>query len=481
MLTRLRRGLANVLLGKEAVRTATAPQSPSAARAGMRVGDSGASEEARLVEQIKNLIGANAAPLVGRLNLIGLSKIKERFGAEWPRIAQRADRIARNVIERHVGPGDVYASWGPETYVIVFARLGEAEARVKCLLIGTEIAKSLLGEEGTEHLEIKTAVARLDGALDFENLGSLGKLLDTAKPIDALQPQTKSAGATAPPPSAAATQETSNSDYLTLVPVERRPSPPPKVESGVRANVLAGMDFVFCPMWDPVRNVIATYYCKPIVRLSDVEGATGDAELAVAGDSEATARLDAATIERVKQELVAMVAAGRRLNIVAPIHFETLSSMGQRRRIAAALGKIEDAMKTCLMIEIVGVPDGVQKSRIMDIAAPLRPHCRGVALQMLMETIDFIQLTGAGIAAVGADVTYASKAESIQMQQLSRFQRAAEKVGVATFVHGARSLSLAAAAMGAGFNFIDGDAVAASVPHVDRALAFQLADLYRAR
>ncbi len=67
------------------------------------------------------------------------------------------------------------------------------------------------------------------------------------------------------------------------------------------------------------------------------------------------------------------------------------------------------------------------------------------------------------------------------MQQLSRFQRAAEKVGVPTFVHGVRSLSLAAAAMGAGYQFIDGDAVAASVPHVDRALAFQLADLYRAR
>ncbi len=97
-----------------------------------------------------------------------------------------------------------------------------------------------------------------------------------------------------------------------MVPIERR-RPTPKVQSGIHGNVLAGMDFVFRPMWDPVRNVIATYRCVPLVRLSDVDGVAGDAELAVAGDAEATARLDAATIERVKQELDTMAAAGRRL------------------------------------------------------------------------------------------------------------------------------------------------------------------------
>ncbi len=260
-----------MLLGEEAIRAATAPQPPRAARVGMRVGDSGASEETRLVEQIKHLIGTNAAPLVGRLNLIGLNKVKERFGSEWPRVAQRADRITRNIIERHVGPGDVYASWGPESYVIVFARLGEAEARVKCLLIGNEITKSLLGEEGTEHLEIKTAVACADGAIDFADLASLGDLLDGAKPVDALDPDIESAVSAAPPPIAGAPEETGLSDDLALVPIEFR-RPTPKVQTGARGDVLAGMDFVFRPMWDPVRNVIATYYCKPMVRLSDVGG-----------------------------------------------------------------------------------------------------------------------------------------------------------------------------------------------------------------
>src|SRR5579862_1588778 len=100
-----------------------------------------------------------------------------------------------------------------------------------------------------------------------------------------------------------------------------------------------------------------------------------------------------------------MAAAGRRLVLAAPLHFETLSSMSQRRRVAATVAQVGSGMKNSLMIEIVGVPIGVQKSRVMDIVAPLRPHCRGVALQMPMESIDFTSLAGAGVAAVGTDLS----------------------------------------------------------------------------
>ncbi len=67
------------------------------------------------------------------------------------------------------------------------------------------------------------------------------------------------------------------------------------------------------------------------------------------------------------------------------------------------------------------------------------------------------------------------------MQQLSRFQRAAEKAEVVTFLHGARTRSLVAAAVGAGFHYVDGDAVAATLARPERIMPFQLADLYMAR
>ncbi len=97
---------------------------------------------------------------------------------------------------------------------------------------------------------------------------------------------------------------------LGFVPIKRdRPAAPEG--DAARASVLARVDFVFRPMWDPMRNVIATYLCVPRVKLLDSDDAMSDATLAVAGDSDAAARLDSITIARVKEEVEAMAAGFR--------------------------------------------------------------------------------------------------------------------------------------------------------------------------
>ena len=261
----------------------------------------------------------------------------------------------------------------------------------------------------------------------------------------------------------------------TAAPAAAESQNPPAVD------VLNGVGFVFRPMWDPTRNVVATYRCVPQVKLSDADGAAGDASLTVAGDPDAMARLDGVTLARVKADLKAMTADGRRLIIAMPLHFETLCSLAQRRRIAAELGTIAESMKQYLVIEIVGVPTGFLKSRLIEVIAPLRMHCRAVSLQVAIGTIDFTQVRGTGISAVGADMSHLAKSGAAVMQQLSRFQRAAEKAEVVTFLHGARSRSLVAAAVGAGCHYVDGDGVAATLNRPERIVPFQLADLYAPR
>jgi hypothetical protein len=61
---------------------------------------------------------------------------------------------------------------------------------------------------------------------------------------------------------------------------------------------------------------------------------------------------------------------------------------------------------------------------------------------------------------------------------MNRFARAAERVSMPRYVHGAHTLSLVTAALGAGFNYIDGDAVAKLVDHPRHVAEFRLADLY---
>ena len=448
-------------------------------------------DEAEFLDQIRHMLQQTPSLQASRLNIIGLKRVKEHFGDEWERIADRADRIARNVIERHLNSGDIYAAWGVDTYITVFARLSEQEARVKCYLIGHEIVRALLGDDASEFLEVRTAVSRVDGSVDLKTVGSLQQVFDGAEVIGPLAPPPdSSAPALAAVPAPAATTRDTTAALAAetghaFVPIEREKRAAAPVaadrQDAPAVNVLAGVDFVFRPMWDPTRNVIATYRCVPQVKLSDVNGVAGDASLAVAGDPDAMAQLDRTTLARVKSDLNAMAADGRRLIIAMPLHFETLCSGAQRRRISAELGAIAESMKQYLVIEIVGVPTGFLKSRLMEVIAPLRMHCRAVSLQVAIGTIDFTQVQGTGISAVGADIADLAKSEAVLMQQLSRFQRAAEKAEVVTFLHGAQRRSLVAAAVGAGFHYVDGDGVAATLNRPERIVPFQLADLYAPR
>jgi hypothetical protein len=443
-------------------------------------------DEPEFLGHIRGLLERSPSLQASRINVIGLKRVKERFGAEWARVADRADRIARNVIERHLAPGDVYAKWGEDTFITVFARLSENEAHIKCFLIGNEIVRTLLGDEGSEHIEIKTAVTRLDGSIQLEEIAAMDNLFESAEAVDPMASPPLGYGPGDDAPSSKPVDP-----GLTLVPIERerpapkpisgeRPASHPKIDAE-RSDILAGVDFVFRPTWDPTRNVLSTYFCIPQVRLSDLDGGAGDANLAVEGDADATARLDNATIARVKQELRAMAADRRRLIIALPIHFETLTSAAVRRRLAAEIAAVAEPMKQYLVIEILSVPSGVLKARLMEMISLLRLHCRAIAVRVAVETIDFTQIHGTGISAVGADIASITKPEFILMQQLSRFQRAAEKAEVVTFLHGAQSRSLVAAAVGAGFHYINGDAVASAVSRPERIVPFQLADLFMPR
>jgi hypothetical protein len=405
-------------------------------------------------QRLKSLLErpGQGALLAGRVNVIGLQKAKERLGSAWERVAERADRIARNTIERHLGEDDIYTSANNITYVMVFARLSPEQAKAKCLMIGEEIAKALFGESGGDLLEVKTAVMRVDGKLDLENVSLTDQLFSSI----------------------------SSADDLDFAEGESVPAVKPKAQPSSSADLLAGLRFSYRPIWDQARNVISTYLCVAQVPTSDVGSAVSEAELALAGDGEAVTRLDAAVRQRVLEDLDQLVRENRRLLLTLPIHFETMGSVVRRREYLADIGRraAGEAGKL-LVIEITGVPEGVPQSRLVDLIAPLRPLCRGVMLRVRLGTAEFAQFKGCGAVALGCDIGAHPGPEFALMQQMNRFNRSAAAAAMATYLHGAHSLSQVAASIGAGFNYVDGDAVAKLVDHPRHVANFQLTDLYR--
>jgi hypothetical protein len=414
------------------------------------------SAEAQFMDRLKAILDrpGELGPLAGRVNVVGLDKVKAYLGASWERMAERAERIARKVIERHLDQGDIYGSTGNDTYVMVFARLSPEQAQVKCLLIADEIAKTLLGEQGGDLLNVKTAATRIVGKLDAGGISPIDQIVTSLSNVADLLPM--------------------------AVPVAAAPAAPPLGgrPSSISADVLGGLRLAYRPMWDSARNVIAAYLCAAQVPTSDVGSALSDAELAVADDANELARLDSTVQQRVMNDLADLIAEKRRLLITLPVHFESLGQGAWRRNYFAEMTRLDAEGRKLLMVEIVGLPQGVLQSRLLDLIAPLRSLCRGVMLRVPLEMIDLTQVRGCVAAAVGCDLTGQSGSEIVLVQQMNRFARAVERTSMPSYVHGAQTLSLVTAALGAGFNYIDGDAVAKLVDHPRHAVEFGLADLY---
>jgi hypothetical protein len=401
--------------------------------------------EARLA-LLKGQGSAGAVP-AGRISIIGLDRAREKFGNSWERLAGRVDRIARNAIERYLLPGDIYTVWRETSYLIVFASLELDRANMKCLLIADEVMKALFGEGGNDLISVDSAVTRIEAG------GLMQALLD-----DQLFPPDGKAKPSVPAPA----------------PEPMKPAAPLS-----HRDLPGDLSFAYRPIWDTTLGALSAYLCVPMLRSGDAPTHI-DAVSALGGSPDAVAELDFAVQEHVCGTLQRMQSEGCRVLVILAVHFDTLAAAARRRRYLEALTRSVSAeLAKLLVIEIIDVPVGVPPSRMFDIAGALRRLCRGVAARARIECADFAAFAGAHVHAVGCDIGASHAAELTLMQLLGRFSRAAEKAGVACFVHGLRSISLTGAAVGAGFRYIDGEGVAKLVQRPEPVTHFNLDNIYR--
>lgn len=448
MLYRLRRGLADLLAPE---RAEAQPRPRPVRRVIVAAPPAPDAFEDRLKAML--LQSGQGALLSGRINFIGLQKIKERFGAGWERIADRADRMARNIIERHLAQGDIFTSVNNLTYVMVFARLTSDQAKVKCRAIADEIAMALLGEKGGDLLEVKTAVTRIDGTLGFETVSLTDQLCASLE----------------------------GAEDLEFIELPEAPPVPRKTPLRRNRDLSANLRMVYRPIWDRAHNVVSAYLCSGQVLSGNGATVIGDAEALVEDDVEERARLDERLCRHVLRDLAALTREGRQLLLALPVHFETLSAVGRRRDYLAVLcDGLADGVGKYLMMEVAGVPAGAPQSRLVEITAALRRQCRGFMLSLPLDIADLANVRGCGAAAIGCDIARISASEALLMQHMNRFARAAEKAGIPSYLHGAKSLSRVVVALGAGFHYIDGGAVASPIENPRGIVDFRLDDLYRA-
>lgn len=102
----------------------------------------------------------------GRINLLNIDEIRLRLGTKWPRYEEQVHHLAVETLKRRLSDKDFFTRSGDGTYMVLFHNASEAEAKLKCALLGQEISRKFFGEmeAGTDCvLQVETVVTTVDG------------------------------------------------------------------------------------------------------------------------------------------------------------------------------------------------------------------------------------------------------------------------------------------------------------------------------
>lgn len=380
----------------------------------------------------------------GRVQLVNLEKIRDRLGDKWEQRLQIAHKIADDVIARHLNSDDIFSSYGDLGYVIVFANLDKQQAQLKSVLIAKEIAMKMLGNDGhSGFIEVSTLAAKADGQVSFEKLPSISELVKELE-----KPQ----------------------------------------ESGITAfeemgehlpHMSEDIQFIFRPIWYVKHHVISTFLCIPVRGISEGSYVSSYSVLDAPKDSTQIFELDVLTAMTVNKELVRAHNEQKTALFAIPVHFETLANHNRRsayfEKCHAALKQAEDK----IIFEVVGLPDGIPGSRVVDIISPLKPISRSVLARFSIDHQNFMGYHAAGIHAVGIDLFETDESEKKLIKHMGNFVEAANKSALKTYVHGVRSLSLNTAAVTSGFDYIDGYVLTSASESTEGAYFLGIEDLYK--
>ena len=139
--------------------------------------------ESIFLDKLKNiLVGNGGAAQAGRINVIGLDRIKEKLGDRWNALSDRVHAVARSALEKCLQPTDIWTACG-NSYVIAFGSMNIEEARTKCRMIAQMIESALLGEDNGHGISVATAVATVDGQVLLRDLPALDAMLAKAPPV----------------------------------------------------------------------------------------------------------------------------------------------------------------------------------------------------------------------------------------------------------------------------------------------------------
>lgn len=277
---------------------------------------------------------------VGRVQLLDLEALREAFGPEWARVADRILMLAERVLKRRLGPADLFARTTDQGFVIWYADGDDAANTARTASIARQIRVLLLSEFGDRAGTVTAVTALLDvsdqaGKPNPMALGALAGRLDARAADIAAQARRTIAEIAAAPPHRPAT----------LID---------------RAGRTVPMSLVDLPP-------------EAAARFAAAQMALPDGE---------PGALDQLRLGMAAARAAPFLAAGERHTVLLPLGCETLLDQRPRAAYLQALGGCAQALRGRLLPIVQDIGEQTSPRRLADALRLLRPLVRQIGLQL---------------------------------------------------------------------------------------------------
>jgi hypothetical protein len=415
-------------------------------------------------DRLSALLRQQSTVSAGRLQIIGLERIRERLGSKWDRYHGRVHDLVEATLRQRLSAVDVCTRLADLAYVVVFAELTEKEAVVKCSIIQREIEVALFGEDADANgLSVAAAVACLDSRALPENgevIDAIDKILDDKDARNSRQ-QPK-ADDERPDPASLRVEQDEPADGSEAGGL---PDGPDLAEL-FRPPDLSTIGFRFCPIWHVKHNALLGFLCVPVHLLKTGDIAMGYKILGHGRTHDRALDLDLRVLAKTVNELRLLESKGQRILIACQVNFQTLRHTEAKRTIIQCCRQLSGTLRHLLVFEVTAVPDGVPVSVVQEIDMTLRGLCRHVTWHTALKEKQFGRIVEAGAKRVALDIDAQRPDEAYRLGLLGQFAVRGRGVALRTIVHGIHTTSLATSAVCSGFDEISGNAISPMVEKI---------------
>lgn len=406
----------------------------------------------------------------GKLQFIGLEKIRKRMGKSWAGLSRIVYDTAEEVMSKHLDKNDLFIRFHDESYIIIFANSSLEEGQRTAAVIAEEIRQRLfsLDEEELRKIEIRQAISEIkvsdladQGFMDFMDFAFEG-----------------------PDPYQQGTLPDEEKQEIKLSEI-------PKIEIGAadykkkpkeyKSAQPIDLNCAYLPLWDVQRNALTTYLCL-------ARGASKDKNLLNAHENiyrgqsaDSKVALDRKILDVVRLELAQMEKDNRKLLIACPVKYKTLHEFESYEAYKEQLALIPLQQRQFLIL-LVQLDDNMPTKEVYWFATPLRQFCRHIFAEVpLRRDINFNYLRNSGVDVTGIRLDDSLNSEQEIMNLLSGFSSKAKSLKIPkTFILGVSTLSLTTSSVCAGFDFLGGSAIHDEVPRPDSVHRYRHEDLLTA-